>query len=221
MNLVGGLILGMVFNSNILFLFWSFLWATSANFLYFKEVTLHVRNLPDELADRRNSQKGGVSKAAMWMGVAFAFVFVFSSIQYMSSELLDKYGEEISDILPGSGSLTRGDGSVLDEAVEEHSDLAKTVVSLRVLARSIKMLMVGVDSNDEEALGVLDNQGVRSVNLFIEKIREKGIADPWGTEIKFEYRGDHYVIISAGPDLVFSTSDDVLQRINIVSGRAT
>ncbi|NKB64613.1 MAG: hypothetical protein GKR95_21685 [Gammaproteobacteria bacterium] len=214
-NLIGGFVLGFLFDSNLLFLLWSFFWAMSANFLYLKEVRRYVPYPPVESPGPPDQQYGGVSKVALWLGAVFAVIFMFSSIQYMSAQFMDKYGDEINEILPGSGSLTRGDGSTLNQTDEEDPVIAKTVVSLRVLATSIKMLMLGKASEKD---GTFDTNEIQSVEMFVEKIKDKAVKDSWGVEIRLEHRGDHYVIISAGPDQIFSTHDDLVQQVTLSTG---
>ena len=46
-------------------------------------------------------------------------------------------------------------------------------------------------------------------NMLVIKHR-----DPWGEELRFDLNQDHGVVRSAGPDMIFETSDDVVIRVD-------
>ena len=131
---------------------------------------------------------------------------MFASVMisnYVTSKFLAEYGEQLSEVLPGSGSQTRGDGSILEDISTSTPELAKTSRKLSGLATSIKILLVTDDSQENR----------QAVSTVIDQMIAGEVLDGWGSAIRVEQQVDQYVLLSAGPDQTFKTDDDVLQTI--------
>jgi len=203
-HFVGSLLLITTVSSPGVSLVWLLIWPLSANFIYFKHVVAKVENLPAE-ALRSGLRQGGVSLRSVWIGiVATLGLFVLVS-NYIAIHILEKYGDQVGNVLPGSGSQVRGDGSILADIGPANSKLAKTSFSLSFLATSLKLL--AVKDHPEK------NRQV--IRRFIERIEKNNIRDSWDTVIRMEISSEGYVISSAGPDRSFGTDDDILQKVDV------
>ncbi len=201
--------------SDMVYLVWLVMWAVLANFLYFRKAVAAVnrtlertRNRSDENTEVAHYlERGGVSKGAVFGGILIALVSVIMVSNYMTSRFMDEYGEQLNDVLPGSGTQFRGDGLSLEGVVAE-SKLARTSLILSVLATSLKILLITTDPQIPSTAHPL-------LSLFIEQIEGGEVSDGWGNAVRIEQQVNQYVLISAGADQFFKTDDDVLQPIAI------
>ena len=204
---VGGIGLLLWLQSGSIYLVWKCIWAVLANFLYFKMAVTRINWTLDNPKYGQYLAKGGVSKRAVLSGVLIALLSSVLISNYMVAQFLDEYGEQIEDVLPASGSQIRGNGLSLERVVTEPK-LARTSLILSVLATSIKILLI--KSNERH---VPPTQSV--MDAFVEQLNAREINDGWGSMIRIEQHVDRYVLLSAGPDQVFKTDDDVQQPVTI------
>ncbi len=207
---LGGVGLMLWVSPGFVYLVWVFIWPLLANYLYFRVAATAVNQvMEDPQAEQHYLDKGGVSKRAVWGGILIAMVSVMLVSHYATTRFLAEYGEQIKDVLPGSGTQIRGDGSILKD-VADKSRLARTSLILSSLATSFKILLL-----TDNARHTQSTQTQPVISIFIERLNAGGINDGWGSEIRIEEQVDRYVLISAGPDQIFKTDDDVLQPIII------
>ena len=208
-NMIGGVWLMLWISSAVVSLCWLLAWPVLANYLYFLMAnTAAERAMENPQIAQHYVDKGGVSKAAVWGGIIVVLISTILVSNYVTTRFMDKYGEQIQDVLPGSGSQIRGTGLSF-EVVDSESKLARTSLILSALATSLKILLL----RDNEQAQPTQTQLV--IETFINHLNADYISDGWGGKIRVEQQVDRYALISAGPDQVFKTADDVIQPIMI------
>ena len=203
-NFIGGLALMASTPSTWLSLLWLSVWPMMANYIYFR----HVRNRIQSLSINRGDSsagRGGVSRGAVWFGGILTCLLFYYGSHYMAERLWEKHGHQVSDVLPGSGSQMRGDGSILTDVGAADSELAKTAFSLSFLATTMKLFTVLDDQVENE----------QAIKQYISRIENSQLEDSWGTVIQVRAELERYVFVSAGPDRTFSTDDDILQIVSL------
>jgi len=206
-QMFGGVGLMFLVKPGPIFLLWALVWPVIANFLYFRtaaSAAILARENPDSAEQILN--KGGVSKAAVWGGVLVALISSVMISNYITSKFMAEYGDQIIDVLPGSGSQTRGDGSILENVSSGSAELVKTSRKLSGLAASIKILLVTDDSRKNQ----------QAISKFVDQLIAGEVHDGWGNAIRVEQQVDQYVLLSSGPDQTFKTDDDILQAIKFL-----
>lgn len=199
-HIVGAVGLMLWVSPGFIYLVWGFIWPMLANYLYFRAAATATNPAMQGAQDGQHAvAKGGVSKRAVWVGILIILVSTIVISNYVTNRFLAEYGEQIKDVLPGSGTQFRGDGLTLKK-VSDTSKLAQTSLILSGLATTFKIFLI------------TDN--VRQTRL-VDRLNEGGISDGWDNAIRIEQHVDRYVLISAGPDQIFKTDDDVLQPILI------
>lgn len=204
-HIIAGVILMMWANPGLIYLLWALIWSLVANYLYFRTAAGAANIvLANPEFEQNILNKGGASRGGVWGGILVVVVSVMFLSNYAMTKFMEKYGDQIKDVLPGSGSQTRGDGSILGQIVNT-SKLGKSSLILSGLATSLKILLV-TESDDNNK---------QTIAKFIEKINNGNIADAWGSGIRVEQKVDRYVLVSMGPDHTYQTDDDILQPIFI------
>lgn len=209
--LVIGAVLMTIANPGIISLVWLLVWPMSANYLYYRYVISAVRtSLEDRGVDRTSLashfRQGGVSRAAVWFGVILCIGLSSLLTQHFTRQFMESYGEYVEDVLPGSGSQIRGDGSALIETDPNDRKLSNTSLTLSYLATSLKVILVNQKGSNPS----------QSLDVFLSKIRDNGVKDSWGTSIYYTEERDRYNLISAGPDGAKNTDDDLIQPVPLV-----
>ena len=205
-NLAGGVVLALLFEPAIIYLAWAFVWPLVANYLYFRHARNRVFNANTN-DDRVNlGSRGGVSWAAVWLGLVVVFLFSMALNDLISQRMLERYSERINEILPQPGTQQRGDGSVIDNLVALEPGTAETVKKLGILAATLKLAASGKGADDSQL----------ALSVFERVMEQKKINDAWGKKIALR-RGasGQVVLVSAGPDGRFDSDDDILQYIQI------
>ena len=188
------------------YLGWVFIWPIVANYIYFRSVaSAAVTSANNPEFEQHLLDKGGVSKGAVWGGVLIALLSSMLVSNYVTSKFMEEYADQIKDVLPGSGSQMRGDGSILQDIPSNSSELASTSHILSGLATTLKILLVTRDSQ----------QNQQTILKFIDKLTAGEVSDGWDRGIRIEQHVDKYVLLSAGPDQIFKTDDDILQPVKI------
>lgn len=211
------------FSQKYLYLGWAVLignrlfWPAVVDFLYFRYarnsiVRLH-RMAPNYAADIDIATAGGVSHTAVFVGIAFSLVFglfFWSAIESMNIGGYSGFDPRIARILDEAAEqrpvgVSRSSGS---EAGPRPSDnkWAQTRQKLRALGRQINQWLT---QNNQ-----LDNP--RAANLFTlrqqMRIPGEALQDGWGGEVQYIPDNEGYRLISAGPDRLFGTADDIQYR---------
>ncbi len=190
-----------------LWLAYSLVWPLAANYLYYRHAAGHVRKVKsDEIEEDREdylSSKGGVSKLAMWIGIAVTFTASLITSNMVATRMLETYSEQFGD---QSGALVqmRGDGSVLTNPGSADSNLGRTSKALNVMATGLKVV---IGTGNEELIA-------KTIDNLVQKSENEEILDAWGHPMIIEREAGRIVILSLGPDGKELTDDDVLQTVD-------
>jgi hypothetical protein len=204
--LAAGTAMMLVTSPGLLHLVWMLAWPLCANFIYFRKVSMAIAATDSALEfDNRIYSTGGVSRLAASVGFTVVMISFLFSINNMTARFMEEYGDEIRDVGQGSGTQLRGDGSALGEIISSNTKLARTSLTLSTLAVYLKVLLVA----DNE------QKGHRALAEFLEKLSNEKIKDAWGNIIQVEESADSYLLVSAGPDGIFDSDDDILQPMSI------
>jgi hypothetical protein len=210
-NLVGALFLMLLTPPSWLWMMYSLLWPLTAHYLYYRHIGGHIRKVRSLSREDRSqylAEKGGVSRAAMWIGIAVSIGASTFTSNIMMNELMGRY-EEMFGSLPGEQPYLeqmRGDGSVLESVGDPDSSLAVTSRVLSTLANGIKMIVAA--GNDE----LIEN----TINGLIEKSENEEIRDAWGSPVEVKHESNRLVFLSPGPDGRAKTDDDILHMVNLL-----
>ena len=229
-NIAGGLILAQIVKPGIVYLMWTLIWPLTANYLYFRHACNRVSGrdnaehlddnraddsraddsraddsrADDSRADDSRADSGGVSRAAVWLGLIIMFLFSVALNNILTERMMEQYSGQVGDVLPGAGAHHRGDGSIIEEGADLAPRVTTTLAILNTIAGTLKL------AASEKALD--DSQLALSVLQRI--IEQKQVKDAWGTVISLRRDATGEVrLISAGPDGSFDTDDDILQYI--------
>ncbi len=191
---------------SIFSLFWLFFWPCVANWLYYRKAVFGVWSVIEH-PEMKNDYLagGGVSKGMVWVGVVVMIVLSIWMGNHMAREFVEQYGEDIAEVLPGSGTQVTRDGAVVKVTPQSGAGLAESSLTLSYLAATLKLLMV--------TKGNVDNNA--AVTGFIEELNQGGYTDGWGNEILVTQEVNRYVLFSAGPDQTYGTGDDILQTVDL------
>jgi hypothetical protein len=195
-------------------------WPAVVDFLYFRYARNSIRRLhrmaPRYAADIDVATAGGVSHTAVFVGVTFSLVFglfLWSVVESMDIGY-GGFDPRMADILEQAAvqTLTPGAGQVVDtqtETRESDNKWVETRQRLRSLGQQINQWLI---ENNK-----LDNPG--AANLFTlrqqRRIPDQALRDGWGEEIQYVPDVEGYRLISAGPDRLFGTADDIQYRRTI------
>ncbi len=210
-NVVGALFLVLLTPPSPLWLVYSLFWPLTANFLYFRHISHHLRksrSFDGEAREQYLAEKGGVSRMAMWIGVAASCVLSAFSSNLMMNQMMSRYDEMFG--VPGGEAphleQMRGDGSMMESIADPDSSLGVTSRVLSTLANGLKVI---VAAGNEE---LVDN----TIAGLISKSDNEEIRDAWGSPVVVEREADRVVFLSPGPDGRTKTDDDILQMVNLV-----
>ncbi len=200
----------MTANSAIISLIWLFAWPLCANYIYYRHAISSVRTCsetPHQSAAIFHT--GGVSRIAVWVGIILCIGLSSLLTQHFIRQFMESYGEYVADVLPGSGSQIRGDGTPAGEIDSTDGKLSNTSLTLSYLATSLKVILV----NQEQS------QSSGALNIFMEKLKNNGVKDGWGTPVYVVKGKDRFDLVSAGPDGARNTDDDLVQPVPLISIR--
>jgi hypothetical protein len=201
---VGGAIM-MLPRPGLPSLVWLIIWPLAANYIYYRQAIAFARKaIADPKHKKAYMSRGGVSKVAVWGGIVVALFYSIMTSNYLAQKFMDQYGEHIQEVLPGSGSQMRGDGTPVGNLEGADGKLSASSLSLSILGTSLKVLLVNSES--------VDNQ--EALNGFFKKIENREVTDAWGVPVIIDTEVERYVLKSAGPDKVFDTNDDILQPVS-------
>ena len=210
LNVLGAVFLVFLTPLTIVWLIYSLFWPLVANYLYFRHIAHHMRvaraRYSGEEREEYLAKKGGVSKNAVWIGLAASFAFSAFSSNMTVSHLMSRYEEQFGDSIGSAPHLEqiRGDGSIMEAIVDEKSELAQTSRMLNTMATKLKLVIAA--GNDE-----LINQ---SIDGLVASSENEEILDAWGNPFVVNRESNRVVFVSPGPDGAVKTDDDVLQMVN-------
>jgi len=223
-HLLGGLFLVQTFDPGPIYLAWALVWPALANYLYYRYALHRLFSeggvlddqiqFGDGLIDDRESlyaaanEVGGVSRAAVAVGVLFVLLSSMAFNHFITERVLERAGlSSAGELLPvAPGLVQRGDGA----SVEGNESLSprgvRTLGTLNAIAAALKGAASSPALDDPElALAV--------VKSLVERRR---FADGWGTAIVVRRDATGQVaLVSAGPDREFDTADDLLRYIDL------
>ncbi len=193
-------------SSPIFSLLWLFFWPCVANWLYYRKAVSGVHRVAEHPEMKHDYlSAGGVSKGMVWVGVVIMLILSLWMGNHLARQFVEEYGEEIAEVLPGSGTQVTRDGAVVNVTAQSGSGLVESSLTLSYLAATLKLLTV--------VKGNVDNHA--AVTGFIEKMNQGEYTDGWGNEILVTQEVDRYVLFSAGPDQTYGTGDDILQAVEL------
>ncbi len=205
-NLIGQFALMYFLVPTIPSIIWALAWPLSANYLYFRHVRARVMEMDDDqIADSGVPVNGGVSQAAVFIGIAIVLV---SNLLFGQAMLTRIVGDQIGDldaIMPGGSSQYRGDGSMLTPDGLANPKVTRTLLTMSTQTMAIKLTAVAFNQGDDE-------QVLEMINGHLKRTSSK---DAWGTPLTIDNQQNNLVLVSAGPDRVYNTEDDLLQDINL------
>jgi len=190
-------------------------WPALLNHLYFRHVEgmlLRLHDMVAYVADTDVASSGGVSKSAVFVGLAFSGVlilFVWSFIDSLQgpNQLVENRLATLpdrADLVELQGSRSLGAGT--EEVRKEENRWVVTRSKLRTLGQAVNQWMT-----HKAASG-----GPTQLNLF--KLREdmdlsqESLQDGWSNDVQYIPDNEGYRLISAGPDKLFGTADDIQYR---------
>lgn len=192
-------------------------WPLLADYLYFRHVHFSLirlfRLLPGYVSDLDILSAGGVSRGAVTVGLAFSGVLallMWSLVSSLGPGAEDPFEARVAE-MAAQQDLTKVQtpGEVVDTQQRDQREENRWATSRRKLRELGKVIGNWLAS---EAV----NKDPSQLTLF--RLREEmGVAndmlvDGWGTEIHYLPDNEGYRLISAGPDQLFGTADDILYR---------
>ncbi|MGI9311469.1 MAG: hypothetical protein ACR2P7_08055, partial [bacterium] len=208
-NLIGGIVLALTVRPGFVYLAWALFWPLSANYLYFRHARRCVRaRIDDDNDDDATTpidalRAGGVSRAAVGVGMMVIFLVSAGLNNVLQNQLLERYSERIGAATPGPGSQQRGDGSVIENLETIEPQVAKTAAALGALSVAFRL------SLDDAAAG----DGDDALGAALLDFAQRRVRDSWGNAIAVNRDADRIALVSAGPDGRFGSDDDILQYI--------
>jgi hypothetical protein len=210
-NMLVALFLTFILPPSPLWFLYSLVWPLIANYLYYRHIGGHIRKVRSLSREDRGqylAEKGGVSRSAMWIGVAASIGLSALSGNMMMNQLMSRY-EEMFGAPPGEQAYQeqmRGDGSILESVGDPESKLATTSRVLSTLANGLKMIIAA--GNEE----LVDN----TISGLIDKSDNEEIRDAWGSPVEVDRESNRVVFLSPGPDGQTKTDDDILHMVNLL-----
>ena len=192
-------------------------WPAVADYLYFRHCHFSLIRLfrmsPGYASDLDIATAGGVNRSAALVGLAFSGVFalfVWSLVGSMYSSSPDPYETRVPELSnqQSLNTVSPADQVPIDT---ERSQLEEQRWSTS--RRKLRELgQVITDWMAKHSTG----QGSSQLTMF--RLREdmgasqEAMTDGWGNEIHYLPDNEGYRLISAGPDQLFGTADDILYR---------
>lgn len=190
-------------------------WPALVNYLYFRHVDgmlMRLHGLAPYVADVDVATTGGISKSAVFVGLAFSGVLTLFVWSFLDS--MQQPGHQVENrlaTLPEQGDLMQLQdsaqlGAKPEQLREEENRWAKTRSKLRTLGQSVNQWMASKAVSGDPA----------TLNLF--KLREdmdlppEALLDGWKNSVQYIPDNEGYRLISAGPDQLFGTADDIQYR---------
>lgn len=213
-NIIGGLLIGILFQSLWIYLAWALFWPLTANYLYFQHIRTHIlTNMNADTDDKKTQQNsaatafssGGVSRLALLLSSIIMVFTLWTTLKDQTDGLVDIYLQQIGETLP-PGSRQRGDGSSIDDITTLAPKVARTATDFGIRALKLKLTAAGAGTeNNQHALLELSRD-----------IANNKIKDAWGNNINLRQdAAGQTALISAGPDGKLDSNDDILQYINL------
>lgn len=192
-------------------------WPAVADYLYFRHVHFSLLRLfrlsPNFASDLDVANAGGVSRGAVLVGVAFSGVFglfMWSLVSSLHPADRDPFEARVSELARHQDLTTvQTPGQVVDDAAlkeREENRWTTTRRKLRELGQVVSAWMARQAGGSDPA------------QLTIYRLREdmgvtrEALTDGWGNEIHYLPDTEGYRLISAGPDQLFGTADDISYR---------
>lgn len=190
----------VIFLTAVLWPFTNFLWASTANYLYFGQMNKKLaflrkknRGLDESELEDKIMAAGGTSTMGLVLGIALT---VFIGYQYfkafnhvMNEKVAQVQAESINDQMP--------------ESVIKTPQGTKTFLNMNVLSIGIKLA-----AHDPHS-GIEPGTDIETIASTL-KLPAKAIKDGWGRELSLEVESEGFVLASAGPDGDFYTEDDLV-----------
>jgi len=203
---LGSMVIIMLSSSTFIMLAYSLAWPLVANYLYYRHVGSVVRAVGQDYEGEQRSkvlkQRGGVSKLALWAGVAVSFAMSLYVMGNLKTTLLAAYNEQFG-IQSGELSVTYADGSPLVGANDVSTALGKTVERISALGNALKIVIA---TGNSEALD-------RALAGLDDNISRGQLKDGWGNAMRVSRSDGVITLRSPGVDGRLDSSDDLVQSL--------
>lgn len=193
-------------------------WPLLANYLYCRHARVTLQRLhmlsPNYAAEIDIATAGGTSAGSVLVGLTMAAVMamflwsVVDSVHHSSQQTLQPrlLEMESGDEMSGGGDGRVDDVLGLDSAnLQPENKWVSTRKRLRTLGQHINTW-------------ITKHQGADASQLSLFRLREDAslpiddLVDGWGSELQYIPDTEGYRLISAGPDHLFGTADDIQYR---------
>lgn len=189
-------------------------WAAVGDYLYYRHAHAAIKQItavvPAYSVDLEIAAAGGVSRSALLVGATFSAVLALF-IWSVTDSLLEKNAEAPPVVIqkldgePGEEDILE-DQRITTPNAEEETKWSASRKRLRAMGQAINQWLSSYAENKDPA----------SVTLFRLrediKLAEEDFLDGWGTEFNYVPDTESYRLISAGPDRLFGTADDLQYR---------
>ena len=114
-------------------LIWLIFWPCTANWLYYRKAVAGIHRVVEnpEMEDDYVS-RGGVSKGMVWVGVVIMIVFSLWAGNHLARQFVEEYGEDITGVLPGSGTQVTRDGAVINVTPQRRIRVGRIIVDIEL-----------------------------------------------------------------------------------------
>lgn len=192
-------------------------WPAVADYLYFRHTHFSLIRLfrmsPGYASELDIANIGGVNRSAVLVGIAFSGVFtlfVWSLVTSVHSGDRELFESRISELARQQDlSTVQTPGQVVDDGKRHQREENRWTTSRRKLRELGQLITTWMARRST-------SQDPTQLSLF--RLREdmgvpqESLLDGWGNEIHFLPDNEGYRLISAGPDQLFGTADDILYR---------
>jgi hypothetical protein len=203
---LGSMAVVMLGGSTLLLLIYTVAWPLTANFIYYLHASKQVRFLGTDYEPAQRKQilvkKGGVSKIALWLGVAVSIVLSSYMMGSIRDSMLEAYDEQFGGGADRS-TLVYGDGQPILESIDTGTALAATVERVSELTDALKIVIA---SGNQDTLD-------RTMESLKSQSGNQELSDGWDNPIAVSRQADAVELRSPGADGELQTGDDIIQTI--------
>jgi hypothetical protein len=188
-------------------------WPLIADYLYYRHAQAMVGRLfgmtHGYASDLDVSSAGGVSRAAVLVGTTFSAVLallLWSLVGSVQDVANNEFEAQASVLLSRPSLQGQGVEAEVLNAQRDDNRWAETRRKLRELGQVVNEWMA--------SRAVSGDPGELSLFRLREdmQIGRQMLLDGWGMEVQYLADNEGYRLVSAGPDKLFGTADDILYR---------
>lgn len=206
---------GLIYLGYLMLLVNRLFWPAVANYLYCRHARITLQRLhmmsPNYAAEIDIATAGGTSTGSVLVGLSVAVVmtlFLWSMVDSVHKSTQQVLPMTLFDLSESRPTAKNPEPSASAEALQrdaQQNQWIQTRSRLRVLGEQVNSWLQ-------------DRSGATSVDLNLYRLREdfslprEMFSDAWKTEVQYIPDTEGYRLISAGPDRLFGTADDMQYR---------